>query len=193
MAYQQMPISQESKAYFTINTTKGLFAFNRLPDGINAAPGIFQRLMDALLAGIPSVCVYLDDILVSGKTKQEHDKNLDLVFTVLWDAGLKLKRESVYWLKTYLGHIIDNKGLHPVKKKVDAIHKALEPENISFVSYVITTNLSLTYLLSWLHSMNYSEKIHLGNGVKSNQRRSNNAKRCYIVIVFWCTTIYQSQ
>ena len=31
MAYQQIPISQESKAYLTINTTKGLFAFNRLP------------------------------------------------------------------------------------------------------------------------------------------------------------------
>ena len=99
MAYQQIPISQESKAYLAINTTKGLFGFNRLPAGICAAPGIFQRLMDALLAGIPGVCVYLDDILVSRKTKQEHDKNFDLVFTVLWDAGFKLKRGIVYWLK----------------------------------------------------------------------------------------------
>ena len=134
MAYQQIPISQESKAYLTINTTKGLFAFNRLPAGISAAPGIFQRLMDALFAGIPGVCVYVDDILVSGKTKQEHDKNLDLVFSVLWDAGLKLKREKCLLAQdrvTYLGHIIDNKGLHPVKKKVDAIHKAPEPENVS--------------------------------------------------------------
>ena len=90
--------------------------------------------MDALFAGIPGVCVYLDDILVSGKTKQEHDKNLDLVFTVLWDAGLRLKREKCLLAQdrvTYLGHIIDNKGLHPVKKKVDAIHKAPEPENVS--------------------------------------------------------------
>ena len=134
MAYQQIPISQESKAYLTINTTKGLFAFNRLPAGISAAPGIFQRLMDTLFAGVPGVCVYLDDILVSGKTKQEHDNNLDLVFSVLWDAGLKLKREKCLLAQdrvTYLGHIIDNKGLHPVKKKVDAIHKAPEPENVS--------------------------------------------------------------
>ena len=41
MAYQQIPISQESKAYLAINTTEGIFAFNRLPDGICAAPGIF--------------------------------------------------------------------------------------------------------------------------------------------------------
>ena len=75
--------------------------------------------MDALFAGIPGVCVYLDDILVSGKTKQEHDKNLDLVFTVLWGAGLKLKREKCLLAPNrvnYLGHIIDNKRLHPVNK-----------------------------------------------------------------------------
>ena len=134
MAYQQIPISQESKAYLAINPNKGIFAFNRLPAGICAAPGIFQRLMDVLLAGIPGVCVYLDDILVSGKTKQEHDKNLDLVFTVLWDAGLKLKGEKCLMAQdrvNYLGHIIDNKILHPVNKKVYAIHKAPEPENIS--------------------------------------------------------------
>ena len=120
MAYQQIPISEESKAYLTINTTNSIFAGNRLPAGISAAPGIFQCFMDALFAGIPGVYVYLDDILVSGKTKQEHDKNLDLVFSVLWDAGLKLKREKCLLAQdrvTYLGHIIDNKGLHPVNKK----------------------------------------------------------------------------
>ena len=53
--------------------------------------------MDSVLTGIPGVCVYLDDLLVSGKTKQEHDKNLDLVFTVLCDTCLMLK--SAYWLK----------------------------------------------------------------------------------------------
>ena len=95
MAHQQIPISQGSKAYLTINTTKGLFAFNRLPAGISAAPRILQRLMDALFAGIPGVWVYLDDILVSVKTKQEHDKNLDLVFTVLWDE-FKVKKGKVF-------------------------------------------------------------------------------------------------
>ena len=98
----------------TINTTKGLFAFNRLPAGISAAPGIFQRLMDALFAKISGVCVYLDDILVS--------------------AGLKLKREKCLLAQdsvTYLGHIIDSRGLRPVKKKVEAIHKAPEPKNVA--------------------------------------------------------------
>ena len=69
-------ISQESKDYLTINTSKDRFAFNRLPAGISAVPGIFQRLMDVLYAGIPGVCVYLDDILLLSKTKQEHDMTI---------------------------------------------------------------------------------------------------------------------
>ena len=56
------------------------------------------------------------------------------MFTVVWDAGLKLKKEMCLLAQdrvTYLGHLIDNKGLHPVKKKnVDAIHKAPKPENV---------------------------------------------------------------
>ena len=61
---------------------------------------------------------------------------------------------------TNLGHIINNKGLHPVKKKVDTIHKALEAENVSelqaFSGLLCYYNkFYLTYLLSWCHSMNY--------------------------------------
>ena len=150
MAYQQIPISQESKAYLAINTTRGIFAFNRLPAGIIAAPGIFQRLRDALFAGILGVCVYLDDIFVSGKTKQEHDKNLGCKFKVKRGKCL-LAQDRV----SYMGHIIDNKVLHHVKKKVDAIHKAPEPENVSELQYFISILCyynkflsKLTYLLS---------------------------------------------
>ncbi len=45
-AYQQLPLAEESKKYTTINTTKGLFQYERLPFGISSAPAIFQRTMD---------------------------------------------------------------------------------------------------------------------------------------------------
>ena len=47
--------------------------------------------MDALFAQIPGIWVYIDDIVVPGKTKQEHDNNLELVFTVLCNAVKKGK------------------------------------------------------------------------------------------------------
>jgi len=61
-AYQQLSSANESKPYVTINTHKGLFCYTRLPYGISFAPGIFQRIMENILKGIPKVIVYLDDI-----------------------------------------------------------------------------------------------------------------------------------
>ena len=52
-AYLQVPLDEESKKYVVVNTHKGLFRYTRLPFGILAAPGIFQRVMDNILQGIP--------------------------------------------------------------------------------------------------------------------------------------------
>ena len=70
--YQQLVLDEESSKLTTINTTKGLFRFNRFPFGVSLAPAIFQRTMETLLLGIPHVCIYLDDILVTGDTDSAH-------------------------------------------------------------------------------------------------------------------------
>jgi len=93
-AYQQIALDEESKKLVVINTQKGLFQYNRLPFGISAAPAIFQRMIESILRGIPNVSVYLDDILVSGKTEEEHIQRLDTVRTRLEEAGLQLKQKK---------------------------------------------------------------------------------------------------
>ena len=69
-AYLQLELDDESKKLVTINTQKRLFQYNRLPFGVSAAPSIFQRTIEGVLRGIPNVCVYLDDILITEKTKE---------------------------------------------------------------------------------------------------------------------------
>ena len=55
-----------------INTQKGLFHYTRLPFGVSSVPDIFQSVMDNVLQGIPSVIVYLDNILLSSPTESDH-------------------------------------------------------------------------------------------------------------------------
>jgi len=124
----------ESKKYVVINTHKGLFRYTRLPYGIASAPGIFQKAMEQLLQGIPGVTVYIDDILITGETDGEHLKSLEEVLRRLAKADLRAKKPKCKFLVpsvSYLGHQIDESGLHPLPHKVKAIREAPTPNNIT--------------------------------------------------------------
>ena len=106
-AYQQLKLDEESKKFIVINTQKGLFQYNRLPFGVLAAPAIFQRTIEGVLRGISNICIYLDNILITGKTNTDHIKNLDVVLTRLEEAGMCLKQKKCPFLLPkveYLGH-----------------------------------------------------------------------------------------
>ena len=129
-AYEQIELDNASNQYVVINTHKGLFRYNRLLFGVSSAPAIFQRVMDSLLQGNPGVGVYLDDILVSGKTEKAHLEVLEQVLDHLEAAGLRLNRGKCVFMMdsvAYLGHIVDAQGLHPDPDKVRAVVEALQP------------------------------------------------------------------
>ncbi len=130
-AYQQIRVDKEASEILTINTHKGLFKVKRLPFGISIAPGLFQRIMDSLLASISGTKVYLDDIIVFGRNQEEHNDILERVLDKLRDAGLTLKKEKCkIGLKElkFLGYIIGEKGVRPSEHRVKAI-KAPRPNN----------------------------------------------------------------
>lgn len=132
-AYNQLVLTKESQKLTTINTTKGLFMYTRLVFGLANAPAVFQRAIENLLAGIEGVAVFLDDVCVTGATKSEHLSRLKLVFERFQDAGMRLQKNKCAFFQnsvTYLGHIIDKKGLHKCPRKVDAIVKVPRPNNI---------------------------------------------------------------
>lgn len=90
--------------------------------------------MENLLRDMPQVCVYLDDILVTGNSEEEHLDNLEKVLTKLEKAGLRLKKEKCSFFQAsvnYLGYAIDGNGLHPMKNKIEAIRQAPKPTNVS--------------------------------------------------------------
>ena len=162
-AYLQMELETESRNYVTINTHLGLYRYTRLPFGIASAPAIFQRSMDAILQGMPSVICYLDDLLVTGTSDQEHLQNLQQVLSRLKEQGIKLKKEKCAFLQNaveYLGFIIDAEGVHTALAKLEAIQKAPEPKNVSelrsflgLLNYYAKFISNLASLLHPLHSL----------------------------------------
>ncbi|XP_064464136.1 uncharacterized protein K02A2.6-like [Ornithodoros turicata] len=133
-AYLQMELDEEAKKMLVINTHKGLFQFNRMPFGIASAPAVFQRTMEQVISGLPSVACYLDDIIVTGRNDEEHLSNLSKVLARLQEFGFTLKREKCAFLQTqveYLGHIVDADGFRPSPKKVSAILNMPPPNQVS--------------------------------------------------------------
>ena len=89
--------------------------------------------MDSFLAGIPHVACYIDDIIVTGTTNQEHWDNLNEVLSRLKSYGIKAKKEKcLFFSKSvqYLGYIISISGLHTVPSKMEAILNAPRPTNV---------------------------------------------------------------
>ena len=132
-AYNQLLLDEDSRKYFTINTHKGLYQYTRLLFGIASAPTVFQRTMDTILQGVDSTACYIDDIIVTGKSPEEHLANLEEVLKRLLRHGIHVKKAKCSFLKPsvdFLGHRIDVEGLHPTKEKLKAIVEAPVPKNV---------------------------------------------------------------
>ena len=74
--FWQIELDQESAELCTFNTPFGRYFFNRLPFGIHSASEVFHKYMTEMLENVQGAISYIDDILVYGKTKDEHDVRL---------------------------------------------------------------------------------------------------------------------
>ncbi|KAH7726112.1 hypothetical protein AAVH_06300 [Aphelenchoides avenae] len=135
-AYLQIELDDESKKLCSITTHRGLYRFNRLPFGVKSAPAIFQSVMDQMLAGIPLASVYLDDIIVGGKTLAEHIHALYQVFERIHAYGFNINLEKCKILLRkihYLGRIVDAEGVRPDPERTQAFRELPVPHDIHTV------------------------------------------------------------
>lgn len=136
MAYNQMVFNFESSLLAAWSTTMGIFRALRLSFGLKTAMADFQCEMDKLTQRLPGVFVFVDDIIVTGRTRQEHLENLRRLLQVLLDAGLKLKRSKCAFFQKsveFLGHVISKDGITKTEKRVEAVLHASEPTNTTEV------------------------------------------------------------
>ena len=133
--YWQVAMDEDSKEKTAFTTFAGLYQFRKMPFGLVNAPATFQRLMEIVLSGLArSVCVvYLDDVLVFGRTMEEHNVNLSKVTDRLREAGLKLRPGKCRFALTeveYLGHVVSEHGVRADPKKVEAVRQFPVPQDV---------------------------------------------------------------
>ena len=124
--YWQILMDAAARDKSAFSTASGLYAWNVLPFGLCNAPATFERLMENVLSGLrwETLLVYLDDVIVFGRTIQQTVDRLEVVLERFRGAGLKLKPSKCHLFKKevkYLGHVVSEKGIHTDPEKISAV------------------------------------------------------------------------
>lgn len=89
-AFFHIELHEDSRHVTNFYSGDSFYRYKRLPFGLCNAPDVFQMSMETILKGCGGVFIYLDDILVHGKNKEEHDANLDRALERLKLHNVKL-------------------------------------------------------------------------------------------------------
>ena len=133
-AYQRIELDEESQKLMVLNTHQGLLKYKRLNYGVASATAIFKHVIKGVLQGIPGTAVYLDDIIVTGRSKEECESNLDQTLRRLEDSGLTLRMKKCEFdmqQVSYLGYLVSAQGLETLQECISPVLEAPAPSNVA--------------------------------------------------------------
>ncbi|KAL1250687.1 hypothetical protein QQF64_018483 [Cirrhinus molitorella] len=124
--YWQVPLTPRASEIAAFITPDSFAQYTAMAFGLRNAPATFQRLVNAVLVGIPNCSAYLDDVVVYSRDWDEHMKSLRAVFEHFANASLTLnlaKCEFGQASVMYLGKEVGHGQVRPVEAKVEAMSK----------------------------------------------------------------------
>ena len=130
--YYSCKLTEESSKLTTFTTPFGRYRYLRLPMGIRSSQDIYNRKMEEALEGFDGVACIVDDLIIFGKSKAEHDKNLKRLLIRAREKGIRFNSDKAVICKSevnYFGHVITERGLSVDKGKVSAITNMENPNS----------------------------------------------------------------
>ncbi|GJX79174.1 putative reverse transcriptase domain-containing protein [Tanacetum coccineum] len=136
--YHQLRVHEDDIPKNAFRTRYGHFEFTVMPFGLTNAPTLFMDLMNRVCRPYLDkfVIVFIDDILISSKTREEHVEHLRLVLELLRKKKLYAKFSKFeFWLREvqFLGHVINGNGIHVDPSKIEAVKNWKAPRTPSEV------------------------------------------------------------
>ena len=130
--YHHIALRKSSRAKTAFVMPFGKYEFLMVPFGLAQAPAYFQLLMNKVLKGLKFAMTYLDDIIIFSQDESQHLEHLEIVFSCLREAGLKMKCSKCDFFKSeihYSGHLISPEGISPLPNKLDSIKHMPAPNS----------------------------------------------------------------
>ncbi|GJY52711.1 putative reverse transcriptase domain-containing protein [Tanacetum coccineum] len=123
--YHQLRVRDEDIPKTAFKTRYGNYKFQVMPFGLTNAPAVFMDLMNCVCKPYLDklVIVFIDDILIYSRNKEEHANNLRIILELLKKEKLYAKFSKCdFWIRIvqFLGHLIDSQGLHVDPAKIKA-------------------------------------------------------------------------
>ncbi|GJT87658.1 putative reverse transcriptase domain-containing protein [Tanacetum coccineum] len=131
--YHQLRVREEDISKTAFRTRYGHYEFQVMPFGLTNAPAVFMDLMNRVCKPYLDkfVIVFIDDILIYSKNKQEHEEHLKIILELLKKEELYAKfSKCEFWIPKvqFLGHVIDNKGIHVDPAKIESVKDWASPK-----------------------------------------------------------------
>ena len=134
--FWEIPVEEDSQLLTTFITPLGRYCFNKLPFRISSALELIQKRMNEILHGLDGILCLMDDALVFGQNREEHNTQLIATIERIEAAGVTLNTKKCEFVKDhlkFLGHIISKDGIHADPAKTAAILQMKPPETIAEV------------------------------------------------------------
>ncbi|GKB52969.1 putative reverse transcriptase domain-containing protein, partial [Tanacetum coccineum] len=124
--YHQLRVREEDIPKTAFRTRYGHYEFQVMPFGLTNAPAVFMDLMNRVCKPYLDkfIIVFIDDILIYSKSKQEHEEHLKIILELLKKEELYAKfSKCEFWIPKvqFLGHVIDSEGIHVDPAKIESI------------------------------------------------------------------------
>ncbi|GJT37795.1 putative reverse transcriptase domain-containing protein [Tanacetum coccineum] len=131
--YHQL-VREEDIPKTAFRTRYGHYEFQVMPFGLTNAPAVFMDLMNRVCKPYLDkfVIVFIDDILIYSKNKQEHAEHLKLILELLKKEQLYAKfSKCEFWIPKvqFLGHVIDSQGIHVDPAKIESVKDWASPKS----------------------------------------------------------------